>query len=639
VQLDRHLPPRVVGDPLRLAQVLNNLVGNAIKFTESGEVVLVVQRVDREGETVELCFRVRDTGIGITAEQQARLFAPFTQADSSIARRFGGTGLGLAISKRLVSLMGGTIALESKVGSGSEFQVVLPFALQPGLASDITTRSRNTLGDLRILVIDDNPTSRDYLGKAIAAWHWQADGVASGKEALERVRTLAQRGEFYDVVIADWQMPEMDGLCTLQAIRAQLPGRTLATVIMVSAYDHSTLMQTPAAAEMDAVLVKPVTSSNLFDTLHEAQAARAELKPSSRDEVVAPASGKPLQGVHLLLVEDNALNQFVAKGILEHAGATVEVSENGQQAIDRLSADPARYQLVLMDVHMPVMDGISATRGIREELRLALPILAISAGVLSYEREQCLSAGMDGFIAKPIDADQMLATIRQHLPAALPAATAPTSPKVQIAATPVIDDLAVFDVGPLLNAGKDDQDYVDTLIALIRKIVSNGLGPIAEAQLAWQEGRHGDAARSFHTLRGSLGYFGAQRFAATALQIELAIHDNDRARVDALFPRVEDDLQATLAAAQRWLAREGRPTSNRPAPADIEPAQLEELCALLQRQNLDACQHYERMRPALLAELGSDGLIALDVAMDRLDFHAALALVQPMLKTGANPLA
>jgi CheY-like chemotaxis protein/HPt (histidine-containing phosphotransfer) domain-containing protein len=317
----------------------------------------------------------------------------------------------------------------------------------------------------------------------------------------------------------------------------------------------------------------------------------------------------------------------------------VEVSENGQQAIDRLSADPARYQLVLMDVHMPVMDGISATRGIREELRLALPILAISAGVLSYEREQCLSAGMDGFIAKPIDADQMLATIRQHLPAALPAATAPTSPKVQIAATPVIDDLAVFDVGPLLNAGKDDQDYVDTLIALIRKIVSNGLGPIAEAQLAWQEGRHGDAARSFHTLRGSLGYFGAQRFAATALQIELAIHDNDRARVDALFPRVEDDLQATLAAAQRWLAREGRPTSNRPAPADIEPAQLEELCALLQQQNLDACQHYERMRPALLAELGSDGLIALDVAMDRLDFHAALALVQPMLKTGANPLA
>ncbi|MDT4843933.1 hypothetical protein FQZ97_778720 [compost metagenome] len=233
----------------------------------------------------------------------------------------------------------------------------------------------------------------------------------------------------------------------------------------------------------------------------------------------------------------------------------------------------------------------------------------------------------------------MLATIRQHLPAALPAAAAPAAPRVQTASTPVLDDLAVFDVGPLLSAGKDDPDYVHTLITLIRKIVSNGLGPIAEAQLAWHEGRHSDAARSFHTLRGSLGYFGAQRFAVTAQQIETAIHDNDRARVDASFPLVKDDLQATLAAAERWLAREGRSTRNSPAPTDIDPAQLEELCALLQQQNLDACHHYDRLRPALLCELGSDRLIALDVAMDRLDFHAALALVQPMLKTGANPLA
>jgi HPt (histidine-containing phosphotransfer) domain-containing protein len=209
---------------------------------------------------------------------------------------------------------------------------------------------------------------------------------------------------------------------------------------------------------------------------------------------------------------------------------------------------------------------------------------------------------------------------------------------VQTASTAVIDDLAVFDVGPLFSAGNDDQNYVDTLIALIRKIVSNGLGPIAEAKLAWQEGRLRDAARAFHTLRGSLGYFGAQRFAATALQIEQAIHDNDDARVEALLPLVEEDLQATLAAATRWLAREGKSTTSIPAPAEIEPAKLEELCTLLQQQNLEACQLYDRVRPALLAELGSDKLIALDVAMDRLDFHAALALVKTLLKTDANPL-
>lgn len=632
IGVEPDVPQACIGDAQRLQQVLVNLVGNAIKFTERGEVAVVVERVGHGAETVTLCFRVCDTGIGMSAEQQERLFAPFAQADSTIARRFGGTGLGLAISKRLATLMDGTISVESAVGTGSEFRVVLPLRLQPHpVGEDTAQRTRSSLGRLRILVVDDNPTSREYLCMMITGWHWQVDGVASGEQAVERVRTLQLRGEFYDVIIADWQMPDMDGLSTLQAIRELLPMRALPTIIMVSAFAQGQLMQSPASTVADAVLIKPVTSSNLFDTLLEALAARTSLPLSDLAESVKPGSTKPLQGVHLLLAEDNALNQAVATGMLEHAGATVEVADNGQQAVDKLRANPQRYQIVLMDVHMPVLDGFSATRVIREVLQLHLPILAISAGVLEYERDQCVTAGMNGFIAKPIDVEQMLAAILQHLPNAphaedqLPAVQAPTAPPF------AADELATFDVGALVALGKHDQGYLGTLVALIDKAVADGLTPIADAQRAWQEGRHREAAMAFHTLRGSFGTLGARRFAARALQLELAIHSGHRAEAETLFPVIAEDLQATLTAAQTWLASLGSPEGSEHAPTDYDAAEVAQLCDLLQQQNFEACALYRRLRPALLAQLGSGTMTLLDQAMDQLDFQAAIGVIASLL--------
>lgn len=639
IGVEPDVPPAFIGDAQRLQQVLVNLVGNAIKFTEHGEVDVLVHRMGSAGGVASLCFRVRDTGIGMTAEQQARLFAPFTQADSSIASRFGGTGLGLAISKRLVSLMGGTITVDSTVGIGSEFQVVLPLALQSAPATGTNTRSRNSLGDLRILVVDDNPTSRDYLCKAINSWAWHVDGVASGEQAVERVRTLALSDEFYDVVITDWQMPGMDGLSTLQAIRALLPTRASPAIIMVSAYDHRKLMQENAATGIDAVLVKPFTSSSLFDALHEAQATRIDLKISEPTNSGNLSTSRALDGVRLLLVEDNPLNQFVAKGMLEHAGATVEVADNGQQAIDCLRADPRGYQLVLMDVHMPVMDGFAATRSIREELQLEVPVLAISAGVLAYEREQCVSAGMNGFIAKPIDGKRMLAIIRQHLPATVRADQVSTPAPAIAGFAPSFEHATAFDVGPLLAHGKDEHACLDTLVALVKKVAANGLSPLSDARLAWQDGRHRDAATLFHGLRGSLGSLGAKRFAATALQVEQAINENNGARVEALLPLVEKDLQATLSAAEQWLSRQGDSAPRECTSSDCDPDRLTQLYALLQQQNLDACQLYNRLRTSLLAELGSESFSVLDAAMERLDFQAALKVIRPMLEMDVEPSA
>lgn len=414
IGVEPDVPQAFIGDALRLQQVLVNLVGNAIKFTERGEVVVLVQRVGGDEDIINLCFRVRDTGIGMSSEQQACLFSPFSQADTSITRRFGGTGLGLAISKRLVSLMGGTLTLESSVGVGSEFQVTI--ALRQNSAIEPMPQSRNAMGDLRILVVDDNETSREYLCKTIVGWNWQADGVASGEQALEQVRALELRGELYDAMIVDWQMPGLNGLETLQGIRRILPTYTQPMIIMVNAFDQGKLMLEPASAKIDAVLIKPVTSSHLFDTLHEVLTARIDPSRSVPLDSENLASSQQLDGVHLLLVEDNPVNQFVAMKILKQAGAIVDVAGDGQQAVDRLRAEPQRYQVVLMDVHMPVMDGFSATRVIRDELHLALPILAMTAGVFESEREQCVAAGMDGFIGKPIEVKQMLGTIRQHVP-------------------------------------------------------------------------------------------------------------------------------------------------------------------------------------------------------------------------------
>ncbi len=412
IGVDPSVPQSLVGDAMRLQQVLINLVNNAVKFTERGEVSLLVERAP--GPDLRLRFVVRDTGIGMDPEQQSRLFCAFSQADASTTRRFGGTGLGLAICRRLVELMGGEISVRSAAGVGSEFVATIPFL--PGAeAVNGVSHGNGALAGLRLLVVDDNQTSRDYVCRTIRSWKWSADAVASGQQALDQLLRQQLAGAHYDAVLVDWQMPGMDGIATMQALRAAAPEYHLPVALMVSATGRDALMQHADAAGAEAVLIKPATSSSLFDTLHDALAQR------NGEHGAAPAAlqaGRDsLDSVRLLLVEDHPLNQIVARGMLEFAGAVVEVAENGKVAVDLLRDRPEHFDMVLMDVQMPVMDGFAATRAIRDELGLQLPILAMTAGVLQSEQEQCLAAGMNDFIAKPVDVEQMLATITRHMPA------------------------------------------------------------------------------------------------------------------------------------------------------------------------------------------------------------------------------
>ncbi|MES2069499.1 MAG: response regulator [Pseudomonadota bacterium] len=557
------VPRVVIGDAPRLQQILINLVGNAVKFTHKGEVSLLAQKVAEQGDAVTLRFCIRDTGIGMSPGQQERLFSAFTQADTSTTRLYGGTGLGLAISRRLLDLMGGTIQVHSELGKGSEFIVTVPFQLAAATATDDAAgKLAAAKPGLRLLVVDDNATSRDYLCKTIYSWGWQVDSVASGAQALEQITENQAAGQYYDVVLADWQMPDMDGLATMQAIRQALPAARMPVVVMVSAFGRDGLTRTAAAADADAILIKPVTSSSLYDTVHEVLANKSGLGKKSARQVAPATNGGKLEGARLLLVEDNNLNQVVAKAMLEQEGASVHIAEDGQQAVDFLRASAFDVDLVLMDVQMPVMDGFSATRMIRDELKLSLPILAMTAGVMESERERCAASGMDDFIAKPLDPEKMFATICKHLPV-----RSLHRPLTATFTTSVDANMEPEDVDE--NQQRDQVSYLDQLYEMVKnnavhrtqmldvmsRISEHGPNSLDQAHLAWLEGRRDDVMRIFHAMRGSVGTLGNFRFVDAALELEAAIRGQQNEQVNRLFATVEKELDMTISTARAWLEK------------------------------------------------------------------------------------
>jgi len=548
IAMDPAIPRLLHGDAMRLQQILVNLAGNAIKFTEQGEVVVKVDLARLDGAQALLRFEVRDTGIGITEQQKAQLFNAFSQGDQSITRRFGGTGLGLAITKRLIELMGGQIAVDSQPGAGTTFWFSLPFGV---LADQPGHQRQPDLGPLRLLVADDNRSSREQLLRLIRAWGWQADAAESGAAALQRFRAGAAAGQPYDVVLADWHMEQV-----AQDIRATA-GLKQPIVVMVNAFARDKLEQISSAPEADVVLVKPITSSNLFDALHQALVVQAE---GATPELPGAQMAGRLAGLHLLLVEDNLLNQTVARGILEHAGATLDVVGDGQQAVDCLRAGAGHYDIVLMDMQMPVMDGFTATRLLRSELQLSLPIIAMTAGVLGSERSRALDAGITDFIPKPIEVEQMMAVLQRHRPAVPTApmpATAPAAPTPAPASPPMpAGEASIFNMDGLMRVMGQDPKGRAVMLKMVQGALDTGMAPVDQAGIALREGRLRDAARLFHSLRGAVGVLGAKRLIQATIEAEDAIHAQREHELGQRYQAVKAELEQTLAQARAWLERE-----------------------------------------------------------------------------------
>ncbi len=543
--------PRLLrGDALRLQQILVNLAGNAIKFTQQGEVVVQIDPVPSDppcADRVVLRFEVRDTGIGMNPAQLNHLFRAFTQGDESITRRFGGTGLGLAITRRLIELMGGAIQVRSTPGDGSTFWFELPFEL----AGQRDAQRKPAIGPLSVLVADDNRTSREMIGQLIEAWGWRADLADTGATALEQFQQRMRGHQPYDVVLADWHMTGRDGLAAAHAIRLAADGHRQPIVAMINAFARERLEEISNTPETDVVLVKPITSSSLFEALHQALVAKA-----GADETALPAGVKPerLAGVHFLLVEDNLLNQAVARGLLEQVGATLDVVGDGQQALDVLGAEPERYDIVLMDMQMPVMDGFTATALIRQELKLALPVIAMTAGVLASERDRCVQSGITDFIAKPVVVEEMMGVIERHLPAGRRAPTPAALP-----AAAAVPDEPVFNMDSLARVMGRDPKGRALMRRMVQGALEGGMHPADEADRALVEGRPGDAARIFHSLRGAIGVLGAKRLIRATMAAEMAIVERPDTDLAPHFAAVRHELAQVLDAGRAWLAQAEQP--------------------------------------------------------------------------------
>jgi two-component system sensor histidine kinase/response regulator len=613
------LPRHFVGDPLRLGQVLTNLGYNAVKFTERGEVVVAVREIGREGDRVTLQFTVRDTGIGISAEQMTRLFQQFSQADSSTTRRYGGSGLGLAISRHLVEMMGGRIWAESEPGVGSAFHFTLPARCceQPAQAA-LAERADPGLAALRILVVDDNDSARKVFENMLGALQLACTSVASGPEALAELERAERVREAYDLVLMDWMMPDMDGLTCAREIARRLAPAHLPKVIVVTARDPGEL---PPDAAVSAAIGKPVTPSSLLDAI---------LRALGHD---SPArSRRALRAVESRTVGD----------LLRNAGISLRVAGNGREALDWLERE--RFDGVLMDLQMPVMDGYAATRAIRLDPRWrALPVIAMTANVMAGDRERALAAGLNDQIGKPLDVARMFQTLAHWIrPQRTPAATATPQPDAAAAAALELPaTLPGIDVERGLRGCDGSRP---TYLKLLR-LFAQGQGDFAARfERARREGEAGTATRLAHTLKSVAASVGALALAEAARALE------DRCRNDAPPAQVDAALRSVLASLHpvlEGLARVPAPA----APADTASTAagalreaLAQLQRLLQRSDTEAVEHFERLREALRSRVGADTIQHLEQSIGHFDFEAALDRLQDItetlrLDTGESPEA
>ncbi|RYF43310.1 MAG: PAS domain-containing sensor histidine kinase [Comamonadaceae bacterium] len=557
------VPTCLVGDSLRLGQILLNYANNAVKFTEKGEIVVSVRASERTETDVLLNFRVRDSGIGLAPEQMERLFQSFSQADTSTTRKFGGTGLGLAISKKLAELMGGEVGVESEYGKGSSFW----FSARLGIG---TARARELLPnpDLRgrrALVVDDNQYARAVMVDMLEGMTFATVQVPSGADAVEEVRRAAARGAPYDVIYLDWRMPGMDGMETARRIKAMgLASPPL--FLMVTAYGNEELLREAGAIGIDSVLVKPVNASVLFDTTMGALGGRRDGVAAGSSES-GPADGRlaALRGARVLLVEDNDINQLVARELLEDLGLVVEVADNGQIALDMVQQAP--YDLVFMDMQMPVMDGVTATREIRRIDRLeALPIAAMTANAMEQDRRKCLESGMNDFLVKPIDPQQLRTLLvrwirpmaSREAAATVPAALEPTPSAVPVAPAPVAAARLGLDGLPQGIDGLDTKLGLSRMagkktlyLAMLKRYVA-GQKPLGgELRTALGAADLATAERLAHTCRGVSGNVGATLVQARAEALELALREGaPAAQVEQHLAQLEAPLAALVQALE-----------------------------------------------------------------------------------------
>jgi PAS domain S-box-containing protein len=577
---DADVPRSLVGDPLRLSQILLNLANNAIKFTEHGEIVVSAELVSLEKKRAAIQFSVRDTGIGLSPEHMARLFSSFSQADNSITRKYGGSGLGLAICQRLVEMMGGKIWVESTPGVGSTFFFTAVFGTDRH-AEKLRHVLPPELRGIRALVVDDNPTSQEIFQTMLESFSFQVTLTATGEEAVQEIERSIE-DEAYDIVIMDWKLPGMDGIEAAKRIKRNPRLTEIPPIVLVSAYGREEIMWRAEMAGLEAFLLKPISPSVMFDTIMSVLAKDAFKDSDLIDQKKADSRDiKSLQGARVLLVEDNEINQQVAMEMLVAEGVVVSLAKNGREALEAVNAD--RYDVVLMDIQMPVMDGYTATRIIRADPRFKdLPIIAMTAHAMAGDQEKSLDAGMNDHINKPVDPVQLYTVLEKWISGVAcpihPESTSPAIPSEPVAEPVAIADPAAAPEPPFPTSleGFNLADGMRRLRGnktLYRKLLLNFGSQYThktdEIRQALNEADYPAAHQLVHDVKGLAGSLAASHLQAAAAELEKLVKTADKqnpppaqALADALT-----DLQVTMDQAlcsAQSLAPE--PMAQSPAP-------------------------------------------------------------------------
>jgi signal transduction histidine kinase/DNA-binding response OmpR family regulator/streptogramin lyase/HPt (histidine-containing phosphotransfer) domain-containing protein len=625
VEITSLVPPDLVGDPLRLGQIITNLINNAVKFTEKGEIHVKAELLEQTGGRAHLQFSVKDTGIGMTPEQAARLFQPFSQADMSTTRKHGGTGLGLTICKRLVELMAGEIRLTSEPGIGSTFQ----FTIWAGVASEAPRKriAPEQLRQISALVVDDSAVAREILVNALNCLCAHVDAAGSGEEAIAAVKR-SDPVRPYDVIFMDWRMPGMDGLQATRIVKEDSGLTRPPAVVLVTAFGHDDVRENAGHKLIDGYLLKPVTASMLMDTLVNLFAGdleERETKPAVDGHLNC------LRGVRILLAEDNEINQQIAVELLEGAGASVTVANDGLEAVNKLADQP--FDIVLMDVQMPRMDGYEATRKLRTEPRFAeLPIIAMTAHATIEERQKCIDAGMNGHVSKPIDPAALFDTVMRF-------------------AEPRIGE-------PVESSGMAFASSEESLPQVTGLDAAGGLARMAgNKKLYWKllsqfAANEADAAerigaalngkdrllaeRLAHTVKGVAGNLGATVVEEAAANLERAIAHSSPA-LDTELLRVSLDKRITQLIGE---LNPSLPYSDGERPLTTDTAQLnlviERMSGYLAESDATAVDYLESVAPQLRSIFEEGKYDSFAALVDSYSFSEALGQLTAARAKGIN---
>ncbi|OQA35069.1 MAG: Signal transduction histidine-protein kinase BarA [Betaproteobacteria bacterium ADurb.Bin341] len=628
------VPNALIGDPLRLGQILLNLASNSVKFTEAGQITIKVERAGNGEESAPdrtvLRFKVSDTGIGMSPEQAGKLFRAFSQADGSTTRMYGGTGLGLAISKRLVEMMGGTIHVESQLGKGSHFTFTACLGVQDDSKQERRTALPAELKGMRVLVVDDNPSAREILSATLESFSFEVNQAASGEEGLAELENSADK-QPYQLVLMDWKMPGMDGIEASERIKTNDKISQTPSILMVTAYGREDVSSRAESAGIDGFLVKPVSHSSLLDAIMDTLGQKSDdrsclLLKAPRDSEEL----KAIRGARVLLVEDNRINQQVATELLEEAGMLVTLAENGKKSLKAVQS--SNFDLVFMDIQMPEMDGHTATREIRKWEKAGehcrVPIVAMTAHAMAGEREKCLEAGMDDYLTKPIDQDRLIALLLKWIkPEKRETPPPPRSKTIDNGA----EEIALPDRLPGIRV-KQGIERVGGNRKLYRKLLHdfrsafwNAAGTLRAHLL---QGEIASIENIAHTLKGTAGNIDAVELSGISGKLEQAARSGNMAGINQHLDDFERLLEEVLVSIGRIDLPESAPaaanTSAKPVDREALKAALRNLDQKLKNGEFDSLKALNAVHDLLNPPL-PEPLLLLEKQVSNFDFAEARA--------------